>query len=99
MATIDRLAPGVYAEPPLTVIAVAGVGLNVAAAAAAGAGCGGLRLAYACGVTSGREPLVASIAPCPSAAQPAAGTLALAPLVQTAPSPLGSTWFKGSLPT
>jgi hypothetical protein len=36
---------------------------------------------------------------CPSAAQPAAGTLVLAPLVRIAASPLGSTWFTGSLPT
>ena len=74
MATIDRLAPGVYAEPPLTVIAVAGVGLNVAAAAAAGAGCGGLRLAYACGVTSGCARLTARCAAAPYPAHPAADT-------------------------
>jgi hypothetical protein len=36
---------------------------------------------------------------CPSAAQPAVGTLAFAPLAHFAASPLGSTWFKGSLPT
>jgi hypothetical protein len=45
-----------------------------------------------------REPLVVT-ATCPSAAHPAVGTLAFAPLAHLAARPLGSTWFKGSLPT
>ncbi|MFN7812173.1 MAG: hypothetical protein ACK5SI_05870 [Planctomycetia bacterium] len=36
---------------------------------------------------------------CPSAAQPAIGTLAFAPLAHFAARPLGSTWSSGSLPT